>query len=117
MKEQKTIYAVVRLSPNPTPMGLIVYTKQSSNREKMLEYKEEIAKKCPNCKVVLMSREKAKSEQLRYNKWYKEWEEKTWDEAYKKMIGNGNKENTRSYYSNSGCIKNGSISTAMSRTW
>lgn len=70
MKEKKIIYVVVKVDANLDHPCFYIYSKQSSNREKMLEYKKEIAKKYPDYQVGLLSREKAKSEEKRFVEWF-----------------------------------------------
>lgn len=59
--EKKTIYVVARLYSRPYPeqFDFHIYSKQSSNREKIREYRDEIRAKFPDCQVVLTTREKA----------------------------------------------------------
>lgn len=66
-----TIYAVVRMDKNLSKFGCNVYTKQSSNLEKMQAYRDEIAGKYPWCEVVLVSRESAKIIAQKYREYFK----------------------------------------------
>lgn len=57
------IYAVVRYPKKikyAEDYDFNIYSKQSSNKEKMQAYFEEISARYPNCYVHLVSREKAK---------------------------------------------------------
>ena len=61
MKEQKTIYAILKISKHPTNyFDCHVYAKQTSNKEKMIEYAKELKQRFPYCKIYLLPREKAK---------------------------------------------------------
>ena len=117
MKEQNTIYAVVRFSKKPKEHGFIVYTKQSSNLEKMKEYKKEIAEKHPAYKVVLLPKEKAYSEQKRYSEWYKKWEDEMWERVYNRLMKNAKKSQPDYYTSQCGGIYNGSLNQAVASIW
>ena len=69
------IYAVVAMSKVMTePQDMWVYSKQSSNKEAMIAYFREIQARYPSKRVVLMTREKAKEQQLAFAKWRKEQE-------------------------------------------
>ena len=69
------IYAVVAMSKVMTePQDMWVYSKQSSNKEVMIAYAREIQACYPSKRVVLMTREKAKEQQLAFAKWRKEQE-------------------------------------------
>lgn len=70
MKEKKTIYVVVKVDANIDHPHFHIYSKRTSNREVMLEYKKEIMKKFPEYQVGLLSREKAKSEEKRFYEWF-----------------------------------------------
>lgn len=69
MTKKNVIYVVVKVNANLDEPCFHIYTKQSSNREKMLEYKKEIMKKNPTLQVGLLSKEKAKSEEQRFFEW------------------------------------------------
>lgn len=81
-----TIYAVVRIDNIPDRFGCNVYSKQSSNLEKMKEYKAEIANKYPNAKVVLVSCERAKQIKREYTEWFNKYETARWNKAYNNAI-------------------------------
>lgn len=66
-----TIYAVVRIDKNLNKFGCNVYSKQSSNLEKMQAYWDEIAGKYLQCEVVLVSRESAKIIAQKYSEYFK----------------------------------------------
>lgn len=81
-----TIYAVVKIDNVPDKCACIVYSKQSSNLEKMKEYKTEIVKKYPSSKVALVTREKAKEIQKQYAVWFEKYDLARWEKAYKSAI-------------------------------
>ena len=72
---KKTIYAVVRCNPKMMEAwDMNIYSKQSSNKEKMEAYAREIKARYPHCKVYLMPREKALAEQRKFYQWRKDQE-------------------------------------------
>lgn len=72
---KKTIYAVVRCNPKMLEAwDMNIYSKQSSNKEKMEAYAREIKARYPHCKVYLMPREKALEEQRKFYQWRKDQE-------------------------------------------
>lgn len=81
-----TIYAVVRIDNTPNRFGCNVYSKQSSNLEKMKEYKVEIVSKYPTAKVVLVSRERAQQIKKEYAAWFDKYETARWNKAYNNVI-------------------------------
>lgn len=73
MKKGNTIYALVRLDNEKTRFSCHVYSKQTSNFEKMKEYREEIKQKYPNSwKIFITTRENAEAYKWEYYKWWKE---------------------------------------------
>ncbi len=83
-----TIYALVRIDSVPNQFGCHIYSKQTSNFDKMVEYKEEISKKYPSAKIVLTTRENAKEMQKEYRKMWKEYEEISFNLNYQKALMN-----------------------------
>ena len=81
-----TIYAVVKIDNEISQFACRVYTKQSSNFEKMKEYKEEIKNKYPNAKVILTTREKAKKIRADYAIWYQNYENERIKKLYKDIM-------------------------------
>lgn len=71
MKKKNTIFALVRFDNNHDQFSCHIYGKQTSNFEKMREYREEIKQKYPNCKVFIMTRESAKEYQREYLKQFR----------------------------------------------
>ena len=71
MKTKNTIFALVRLDNNNDQFSCHIYGKQTSNFEKMREYREEIKQKYPSCKVFITSRENAKEYQREYIKYWR----------------------------------------------
>ena len=70
MTHNNPIYAVIKYPVGkkyPEHMDFNIYTKQTSNKEKMDAYYQEIKTKYPSYKVHLVTREKAKALQ---KKWY-----------------------------------------------
>ena len=66
-KINNRIYVVVRLNKELTKESdFHIYTKQSSNKEKIEAYAKEIAKRHPWANVYLATREKARIEELKY---------------------------------------------------
>lgn len=67
--DKKTRYTVVRLtlSPNPETFDFHVYSRVSSNKDKMIEYLKYVIKTYPHDKVALVTTDKAKELQ---KKWY-----------------------------------------------
>ena len=62
MTHNNPIYAVIRYPTHkkaPDYMDFTIYTKQTSNKEKMVDYYKEIKAKYPSCTVHLVTREKA----------------------------------------------------------
>lgn len=82
-----TIYAVVRLDKVPHKNGCHVYTKTTSNVEKMQAYAREIAARYPTSKIMLLPRDKAQQMKFDYWKWYDKYELAQWRKAYNKAIG------------------------------
>ena len=68
--EKKTIYVVVRVDQWEESKALQtrihIYSNQSSNKEKIIEYGKKIKKTYPSKRVAVMSREKAKELQKKY---------------------------------------------------
>ena len=62
--EKKTIYVVIRLDKvyefKTAITNVHVYSKQTSNKEKILEYARQIKRTYPDRKVCIVSRERAK---------------------------------------------------------
>ena len=82
------IYAVVRTSKVLDEEGHFhVYTKQTSNKEVIVAYAKEIQGKYPGCKVMIMTRENAKKNQLAYHKWIKEQEHARIERANRNIDG------------------------------
>lgn len=81
-----TTYAVVKIDNVPDRCACTVYSKQSSNLEKMKEYKAEIVKKYPSSKVALVTREKAKEIQKQYAAWFEKYDLARWEKAYNNAI-------------------------------
>lgn len=118
MKEQKTIYAVVRFNPQPQEHGgFIVATKQSSNLEEMKEYKKEIANKYPHLKVALLPRARAYAEQRKYCAWAEKCEDERWERIFQRLVGNAKKCEPDYYTSRCGGIYDGSLNVATSLIW
>jgi hypothetical protein len=82
------IYAVVRTSKVLDEDGHFhIYTKQTSNKKVIVDYAKEIQGKYPNCKVMIMTRENAKKNQVAYHKWIKEREQAKIEKANKNIDG------------------------------
>ncbi len=79
-KANGPIYAVVAMSKVMTePQDMWVYSKQTSNKEVMIAYAREIQARYPSKRVVLMTREKAKEQQLKFAQWRKAQEKAKMD--------------------------------------
>lgn len=79
MTEKKPIYAVVmfpkKVEKNDTSTRCLIYSKQTSNKEKMIAFYSEIKNRHgENYKVYLVTRERAKEIRHQYYLWNKERE-------------------------------------------
>lgn len=86
--EKKTIYVVIRIDrwvEFKTKMADVhIYSNQSSNRDRIVEYAKQIKKTYPNRQVAVVSREKAKELHKKCREFYKEKEKMTLAELDKK---------------------------------
>ena len=117
MKQKETIYVVVKVDASLDHPCFYIYTKQSSNREKMLEYKKEIQRKNPTFQVGLLSKEKAKSEEKRFEEWFHYYDEIR-DKKLREQMRNSRSLalNPTSYYSQNDGVHCCSLSKRISKT-
>jgi hypothetical protein len=89
-KEMKktTIYTVIRIDKwvefKTIMTDVHIYTNQSSNKERIIEYAKKIKRTYPNHKIAVVSKEKAKELKTKCHEYYKEKERLALAELEKK---------------------------------
>ena len=82
------IYVVIRATKVLDEQGEFhIYSKQTSNKEKIVAYAKKIQARYPWAKVMVMTREKAEENQRNYHRWVKAQEQAKIDRANKKIDG------------------------------
>lgn len=86
--EKATIYTVIRIDKwvefKTVMTDIHIYTNQSSNKERIIEYAKKIKRTYPNNKIAVVSKEKAKELKTKCREYYKEKERLTFAEAEEK---------------------------------
>lgn len=86
--EKTTIYTVIRIDKwiefKTIMTDVHIYTNQSSNKERIIEYAKKIKKTYPDHKIAVVSREKAKELKTKCYEYYKEKEKLALAELEKK---------------------------------
>ena len=82
------IYVVVRATKVLNEQGEFhIYSKQTSNKEKIVAYAKEIQARYPWARVMVMTREKAAENKRNYYHWIKAQEQAKINRANKKIDG------------------------------
>ena len=82
------IYVVVRATKVLNEQGEFhIYSKQTSNKEKIVAYAKEIQARYHRARVMVMTREKAAENKRNYYHWIKAQEQAKIDRANKKIDG------------------------------